>query len=176
MNRWNLSSFLYRIAGPAALMVMGLILLLNPDSLSALISTVLGWGLLLAGAGFLAAAVLNRFGTIGSVLGGLLCFSLGGWLLRHPLVLAAGVGRIAGILLIIRGAQEWFDSRWSRGRLLAGACVALGIILVVLPMTASRVVFGLCGLSVLIVGAVMLVERLRDSGGPKNPPDIIDAL
>lgn len=176
MNRWNLSSFLYRIAGPAALMIMGLILLLNPDSLSALISTVLGWALLLAGVGFLAAAVLNRFGTLSSVVGGLVCFSLGGWLLRHPLVLAAGIGRIAGILLIIRGAQEWFDSRLPQGRLLAAISVVLGILLVVLPMTASRVVFSLCGLGVLIVGAVMLVERLRDSGGPKNPPDIIDAL
>ena len=157
-------------------MIMGLILLLNPDSLSALISTVLGWALLLAGVGFLAAAVLNRFGTLSSVVGGLVCFSLGGWLLRHPLVLAAGIGRIAGILLIIRGAQEWFDSRLSRGRLLAAISVVLGILLVVLPMTASRVVFSLCGLGVLIVGAVMLVERLRDSDGPKNPPDIVDAL
>ena len=55
----------------------GLILLLNPDSLSALISTVLGWAMLLAGVGFLAAAVLNRFGTLSSVVGGLVCFSLG---------------------------------------------------------------------------------------------------
>ena len=168
MNRWNLSSFLYRIAGPAALMIMGLILLLNPDSLSALISTVLGWALLLAGVGFLAAAVLNRFGTLSSVVGGLVCFSLGGWLLRHPLVLAAGIGRIAGILLIIRGAQEWFDSRLPQGRLLAAISVVLGILLVVLPMTASRVVFSLCGLGVLTKDqAVMLGAvgpMLRASG------------
>ena len=176
MKRWDLSSLLYRIAWPAALVVMGLILMLNPDSLSARISTVLGWGLVLGGVCFVAAAVLNRFGTLRSILGALVCLTLGSWLLRHPLVLAAGIGRIAGILLLIRGGQEWFDSRYPRGRLLAAAAAVLGVVLIVMPMTASRVVFSLCGLAVLAVGAVMLVERLRDPGGPKNPPDIIDAL
>ena len=90
-------------------------------------------------------------------------------------MLAAGIGRIAGILLIIRAPRSGLipacpgDGCWPQfpwfWEFSGGAA-----------MTASRVVFSLCGLGVLIVGAVMLVERLRDSDGPKNPPDIIDAL
>ncbi len=54
----------------------------------------------------------------------------------------------------------------------------VGLILLLLPMTTSRLVFSLCGLVVLGLGIVMLLERLRlrrllDEG---DDPDIIDAL
>ena len=51
----------------------------------------------------------------------------------------------------------------------------LGAILVLMPMTASRLVFSLCGLVVTVVGIVMLLDRLRKPR-LKDGGDIIDAL
>ena len=53
----------------------------------------------------------------------------------------------------------------------------VGIILVVLPMTTSRLVFSLCGVVVLLVGVGMLLDRIRDRKRLKAPKDdIVDAL
>ena len=54
----------------------------------------------------------------------------------------------------------------------------IGAILILLPMTTSRVVFSICGLVVLLIGIVMLVDRIRKRRllEPKDDPNIIDAL
>ena len=51
----------------------------------------------------------------------------------------------------------------------------LGLVLILLPMTASRMVFSLCGVVILAVGGGMLAERIWEK---KNDDDanIIDAL
>ena len=55
---------------------------------------------------------------------------------------------------------------------------AVGVALVLLPMTASRLVFSLAGLVVLVVGVVMLLDRLRNRRRleASSDPNIIDAL
>lgn len=55
----------------------------------------------------------------------------------------------------------------------------LGGVLILMPMTASRLVFGLCGLAVMVIGIFMLLDRLRHPrlpGGEDDDPNIIDAL
>ena len=57
----------------------------------------------------------------------------------------------------------------------------VGVVLVVLPMTTSRLVFSLCGLVVLVTGIAMFLDRLKGRNrleGPGEPedPNIIDAL
>ena len=50
--------------------------------------------------------------------------------------------------------------------------------LILLPMTASRLVFSLCGAVVAVIGVVMLVDRIRSRRWLDNgdDPNIIDAL
>ena len=166
------------IATPVLLMVLGLILLIHPDSASALVAQILGWGLLIAGAVFAVSAIAGHFDTVGKVLSAVCCFAVGAWLLRNPLMLAAGLGRLAGILLVVRGIQDILNaSRYHYGILPAVITTILGAVLIALPMTTSRVVISLCGLLVLIVGVAILVDRLRNRR-PKEPSesDIIDAL
>ena len=45
-----------------------------------------------------------------------------------------------------------------------------------MPMTASRLLFGLCGLAVTVVGIFMLLDRLRRKLPAGDDPNIIDAL
>lgn len=166
------------IATPVLLMVLGLILLIHPDSASALVAQILGWVLLIAGVVFAVSAIAGHFDTVGKVLSAVCCFAVGAWLLRNPLMLAAGLGRLAGILLVVRGIQDILNaSRYHYGILPAVITTILGAVLIALPMTTSRVVISLCGLLVLIVGVAILVDRLRNRR-PKEPSesDIIDAL
>ena len=80
----------------------------------------------------------------------------------QPLMLAAGLGRLAGILLVVRGIQDILNaSRYHYGILPAVITTVLGAVLIALPMTTSRVVISLCGLLVLIVGIAILVDRLK---------------
>ena len=167
MKKQDLFSWMSLLATPVALMALGLILLLRPDSVSALLATVLGWAMLLI-----------REGTASKVVGALVCFALGGWMLNHPLALASGIGRLVGIVLLIRGGQDLLASHYGQSKLLSLITALVGLILILLPMTTSRLVFALCGALVLAVGIGMLLERLRWSrlNGGEDDPNIIDAL
>ena len=84
-----------------------------------------------------------------------------------------------GLLLVIRGLGDILDARKQHmGLLMPVITTALGVILIALPMTTSRVALGLCGLAVLVVGVVMFVDRLKGRGRLNEPedPNIIDAL
>lgn len=178
MNKRNILSLMALLASPTALIVLGLILLFSPDSASALIATVLGWCVFAVGIGFAVSAVAIREGMATKVVGALFCFSVGSRLLRNPLALAAGTGRFIGLLLLVRGGSDFFQSNYGHGRALALVTAALGVVLIVLPMTTSRLIFALCGLVVLATGVVMLIDRLRYRTLPPadDDPNIIDAL
>lgn len=178
MRKNKILSLIRRFASPVALALLGLILLLFPDSASVLVAKVLGWGVFLVGMGFAVAAIASPGGTAGKVLAALACLALGTWLVKNPLVLAKGVGRFIGVLLLIRGGQDFFQSSQSKGRLLSLIVAVLGVVLIVLPMTTSRLVFSACGLVVLLLGIAMFLDRLRTRNlpGSDDDPNIIDAL
>lgn len=179
MKKSDMLSLIYSLLSPVLLMVLGVILLVRPDSASVLAAKILGWVLLATGIGFGIAAFAAPYGIGGKVLSALVCFALGGWLLKNPLLLAAGIGRFVGILLAVRGIRDIFGaSQRHRGMLLAVITTALGAILIAMPMTTSRVVVGACGLIVLVVGIAMFIDRLRENRrlNPPDDPNIIDAL
>lgn len=179
MKKQDILSLLTLFATPVLLMVLGLTLLINPDSASALLSQVLGWCVFLTGVGFGVAAVSRinvSKGWIGLLIASIICLGLGGALVRHPLALASFMGRILGLVLVLYGGRDFFrGSGKTWGLVTAG----IGLILLLLPMTTSRLVFSLCGLVMLIVGTLMLLDRLRRrrlDAGEDNDPNIIDAL
>lgn len=178
MKKNDILSLLYQLLFPVLLIVLGAVLLINPDSASVLVAKILGWVLLLAGIGCGVAALTTHTGTAGKVLSALVCLALGSWLLKNPLNLAAGIGRFIGILLLVRGIRDILNSSRREGKILALVTAVAGVVLILLPMTTSRLVFSLCGLVVLIIGIVMLLDRLRDRKRLNEPedPNIIDAL
>ena len=51
------------------------------------------------------------------------------------------------------------------------------LVLMVLPLTTSRLVFAVCGIVVLLLGVGMLLDRLKQLHYlPSGKDDIIDAL
>ena len=168
-NKW------LSLLAPVALMALGLVLFFVPDTGSILLSKILGWGLTLVG-------ILAIFWTVFTrewrkLVIGIVLVGIGSVLLAKPLALAAFVGRILGVVLAFRGIVEWTQSVNRQGKLLCVAVTLVGVILILMPMSASRLVFSVCGFVLVVCGVMMLVQRLRQQRYlPKNRDDIIDAL
>lgn len=179
MKKQDISGWIRLLLTPVMLIVLGLILAVNPDSASALIARIFGWLLLIAAGVLAVLAVVDRVGMVGKVLSACLCLAAGIWLLRNPLMLAAGIGRVAGVLLIVRGVQDILDGAgWHRGLLAAVLTIVIGAVLIAMPMTTSRVVLLLCGIALIAAGVGMLAFRVKLRRHLKEPddPNIIDAL
>lgn len=168
MKKQEIRSLLSLLALPMGLIVVGVVLIFNPDSASALVSRLMGWGLVIGGVGTLC------FGAYGRLFRGIGMICVGSFFLSNPLTLAAFVGRVIGVLLALRGIREMMQGRDS---LLSALMAIVGVVLALLPMTTSRLVFIGCGVVVFILGLVMLIRRLKANNrltGGKD--DIIDAL
>ena len=77
MKKNDILSLLYQLLFPVLLIVLGAVLLVNPDSASVLVAKILGWVLLLTGVGCGVAALTTHTGTAGKVLSALVCLALG---------------------------------------------------------------------------------------------------
>ncbi len=178
MKKNQMLSLIDRLAAPVAITVCGLILLFRPDTASVLVSKILNVMLVILGIG---SALAAAFGSENRIKNGLLAvcfFAAGRWLSQNPLGLAAGTGRFLGIIMMAGAVGGFLKSSRGAGRAYYLAAGVLGLILTLLPMTASRVVFILCGIGVTAVGIVMLLSRLRERRylNEGDDPNIIDAL
>lgn len=179
MKNQKMLTWIQLFLTPGLMILLGLILILHPDFGSALIAKILGWAITLAGVGCILSAIASRSGMAGKAAFAIVCLALGGWLLRSPLQLAAAIGRVAGILLLVRSVQDIMNAvQWKRGITYSLICAAVGVLLIVLPMTTSRLVMTALGVVVLLLGIAMLADRLkvRKRLDDSDDPNIIDAL
>ena len=168
-------------SGAILMILCGVILALKPDTATALISVVLGWGLIAIAVGFLISGFTGS--GVGSVITGAVLLLLGSWLHRNPLVIASFLGMVLGVLVLSqgwRGMKEVHYRRRIGGFWVLTAVVPvveflIGIRLIFSPMSASRMVLSICGIVMVICGVCSLVTRYR---GVKSIPEydgIIDA-
>ncbi len=166
------------LAAPVALIALGLVLLLSPDTVSALLSRLAGWGLTAAGFILALMALLgDRSRWVRRAVTAGVLTVLGVWLKEHPLAIAAWAGRLVGILLLIQGLPDAIAS-WKAGALDRRATVltVVGAVLLMMPMTTSRVLISLGGVALIGIGIALLVDRLRYREPLEaGRPDIIDA-
>ena len=159
MKKEDFFSLIRLILAPALVILLGLVLIWNPDSATALISRILGWILICIAVGIGLSAVFQESGRVGKGIAAVLFAVAGGWLVRNPLALAAWIGRFVGVLLVIDGLQDIANLRRAGRRFMMPLiATAVGVILVVMPMATSRLVFTLCGVVVLIIGVGMLLK------------------
>ena len=167
---------LLRTCGIDALMVLaGVILLVNPDGATALVTKLLGWLLVIGGAVKLVVPAVKKQPILPGtwVLGGI-GILLGVILLSRPLILANLIGRILGVILLIEGLHSLKD---GGSRVLAAVTLVAGAVLVIMPRTLTNTVLAICGIVLMIIGAVNILSKL---GGIKRlndakDPNIIDA-
>lgn len=178
MKKQDILSLIQLLLVPVLLILLGLILVVNPDSASALISRLLGYALVLGAICTGLTAVFVKSGRISRGIAAVTLAIVGGWLMAHPLWLAAWISRFLGIIIAINVLPDlWYAIRQKRNCLFHVLAAAVGVGLILLPMTASRLVFTLCGVVVLAIGGIMFFDRIRGRRWlheAKNP-NIIDA-
>ena len=175
MKNNKLFDLISMLLGPVLLMVLGIILIVDPDSASALVAKVIAWALILTGTG-LALKNLVSERRKGQIVAAAISLVVGLWMLANPLILARSLGRILGLVIFLQAADF---REWKNGIKVSGVSLVtaiLGLILVLVPMTASRILFVIIGIVCLVIGVTEIVNRLhirkkldRDDG-----PDIID--
>lgn len=178
MKKKDILSAVQLYLAPVLVILLGVLLLVNPDSASVLLSKLIGGVLILVAVLFGIAALFSEKKVFKLILA-LLTLNCGIILTRNPLLLASFAGRLVGLLLFIDGFGDLLNARRQGIRGLMPLIVTiLGGVLILMPMTASRLVFSLCGLAVTAIGVVMLLDRIRHRRlpGGDNDPNIIDAL
>lgn len=179
MKKKKIMNMVSLLAVPALLILLSLVLIFDPDAASALISKVLGWVLVGVGGVLAVYAGTSEYGKLRKAIPAAALLVCGIWLLKSPLSLAAAFGRIAGILLIIRGVQALSDGiEWKFGMPTELVMIAAGAVLVFVPMTTSRVLMMLIGIVILALSVWELLLRLGIYKPLKQPDEsnIIDAL
>ena len=179
MKKQDFLSLLNLLLVPVLLVLLGLVLVVNPDVASAMIAGVIGYIFIAAAMIAGIAAIVSSHGKIGKGLFAVALAVVGGWLVQNPLILAAWIGRFVGVLILINSLPDLvYAHKQGRSILFHGLSALAGIVLILVPMTTSRLVFRACGTVVLVIGAVMFFDRIRGrrwlSAG--EDPNIIDAL
>lgn len=177
MKKTEIEALLRLYTMPALLLALGLILLLNPDSAAIVIAKIIGWILSVSGIGYGISVFLGSpQGKNGRIVTAVVCLLMGSVLLVNPLVLARNIGRVLGIILAVEAGQIFWKGSGSK---IMGILTLVGaVVLVTAPLTASRLVFSLCGLILTCIGIAQLLDknRRRKLNKGKEKPDIIDAL
>ena len=182
MKNVNWKAFLSLAALPLLQLLLGAVLLLNPDGALAAIFRIIGWLLVGAAAVLAYTMISDRNWLPGRTVIAVICGIGGAMLVRNPLILAESTGKILGALLIIRalaGMVQGGKVSGTPGRHALGELpeLILGAFLLLSPMSPTRLIFGVVG-AVLIVGAVAKLLGIRKEVGGKTElknPKIIDA-
>lgn len=171
MKKTKIMAAVNQFGMPATTVLLGLLLLLVPDSASVIIAYLVGGVLTIGGLLFGIGALLDR--SISKGFWALVCLGLGSTLAGNPLLLARNLGRFLGIWLAIEGG----DCLRKGNRVFGVILLAAALALVLSPLTLSRMVFSACGLVMLLLGIGMLVNRVRNQRYLDQGDDnIIDAL
>jgi len=176
MKKEDIISYIRLFLPPVLVMLLGLILIFNPDSATALISKLLGGVIILIGIGSGVSAIFSKKGRGAKAITAVVMAIVGGWLVNNPLALAQWISRFIGVLLVINGIQDIGElRRFGKTFLMPLILTVVGAVLILMPMTTSRLVFTLCGIVVLILGTAMLLDRLKSKPRLKTSGDIVDA-
>ena len=144
---------------PALTVLLGLLLIFRPGSITNSIALCAG-------------IILALFGAIVLLL-------IGFAIIRNPVSLEKQVVRVIGILLLLEGIRGYTDITVMRERVTSTALCVAGVVLTLMPVTVARLVIVLCGIVVLLIGIGMVVGLLRgdgrDSGCTGGNGEVIDA-
>ena len=175
------------IIGYLLLVALGCLLIFRPDFGSAAVAMVLGWVAIAIGSIMIFVCLLS-WPVLGipQLMTGIAAAGFGVFILLKPLMLASIFGIAVGIYLAFQGFISILESgklrkfgHSSLASLIIGLIMlALGLLLIFAPLTSSRLVMMLIGISMVVCGSVRLLLRawaVRRLSQPKNDPNIIDA-
>lgn len=164
----------------------GILLLAHPDFGSKVVAVTAGWGMIAVG-GIGVVVCLLSWPVMGltQLAACMLTVGFGVYILLRPLALASLVGIALGVYLLVQSIGIWVEAvqlhrsgfRAWPGMVLAAGTDVLGIVLIWVPLAASRIVMTLCGVGLLLCGVVNLLLRSAAARKLQTPENrtIIDA-
>ena len=182
MKNLNWNDVLRRESGSLVMILCGVILVLRPDTASALIAALAGWAMIAVGVAALIGGFTGAMGG-GSILSGAVLLLAGTWLHRNPLMIASVLGFVVGFVVLRQGIRAMGDAQrskrcggfWIPGAVLAVAELVIGVRLIFSPLTVSRFVLTLAGIAMAACGVWELISRRREKKYIPGTPNIIDA-
>ena len=182
MRNLDWKDLLRREGGSILTILCGVILVLKPDTASALLAAVAGWALIAVGVAALIAGFAGDFGA-GSVVTGAVLLLAGAWLHRNPLMIASVLGFVVGFLVLRQGIRAMKNAQYSKrngGLWIPGAVLAvvealIGVRLMLSPLSISRLVLSIAGVVLIVIGVCNLVAHYRSIRYIPEPGGIIDA-
>lgn len=162
--------------------LMGGVLLAWPGTSMTVLTTALGFVLVLCGLGNILDFLMHRDGSLYSrlhLIAGVILAVIGLWLTTQPNLLTVVVPRIVGILICIHGAgdirsafvlKKNHSRRWTLTLLLAVGTFALGALLVTKPFNALATMVRIIGLCLLFDGISDIWIALQVYQSKKLPP------
>ena len=175
MDTRKIEKFINTFALHILTVIAGLLLVVNPDGAMALVTKLIGWLLVIAGALQLVVPTLRKqkISTSTWVLHGL-AILMGILLLVNPLLLADGIGRIIGILLLMEGIR---NLRIGGFGILTALTIVGGVVLILMPRTLTPTVLAICGIVMMVIGVLNILGKLREQKRLESTrdPNIIDA-
>lgn len=181
MRNLDFKDLLRREGGSILTILCGVILVLRPDTASALLSAVAGWALIAVGVAALIGGFTGSSG--GGVVTGAVLVLSGAWLHRNPLMIASVLGFVVGFLVLRQGLRAMGDAQrskrnggfWIPGAVLAVLEALVGIRLILSPLSISRFVLSIGGIVLIVIGVCNLVAHYRSTRYIPEPGGIIDA-
>lgn len=182
MRNLDWKDLLRQEGGSILTILCGVILVLKPDTASALLAAVAGWALIAVGVAALIAGFAGDFGA-GSVVTGAVLLLAGAWLHRNPLMIASVLGFVVGFLVLRQGIRAMKNAQYSKrngGLWIPGAVLAvvealIGVRLMLSPLSISRLVLSIVGVVLIVIGVCNLVAHYRSVRYIPKSGGIIDA-
>lgn len=161
---------------PVLTILLGLILIFRPDSLTSAIATGIGFIVSVIGCGMLLAFFFGQEKDGLKLAVSIILMVLGFGIINSPLSLASQVGRFIGLILVLKSAHEISSYHTVSSRSMSVVSGIVGIVLIFVPIASFRLVGSVCGLVVLLVGIGMAVTQWRNDNSGSGRDTIIDAL
>lgn len=170
-------TFIKHFASELFLVLCGAVLIFFPNSAVALVTKLMAC--ILIGAGIIGVIKnLNRkTSDFGDWIWAIGYFLVGFFLISNPLAISDLAGRVLGLFLMITGMQKFRAASYGSGKALGLVSLVSGVVLMVLPKTLINTLLGFCGIVLIVIGGINLIDKLRhdrylDEG---RDPNIIDA-
>lgn len=175
MDTKKIEKFLKTFGLPILMVISGLILLVNPDGATALVTKLVGWVLVICGAAKLVVPAVDKRPILPGdwMINGIMIL-IGVILLAKPLILANLIGRLLGVVLLAEGIR---NLRISGFGLVTALTIVAGAVLIIMPRTLTNTVLAICGIVLMVIGVVNILGKLNDMKRLEegSDPNIIDA-
>lgn len=162
---------------PALTIILGIVLIFKPETLTSTIAWCIGFVIALTGAGKLIQFFSRQGKNIWHLLGAIVLLILGFSILKNPVSLEKRVSQVIGILLLLQAVRSYLDPIAAHEKASSIAMGIMGAVLLLVPLSVPRLVVSVCGVVVLALGIGMVLDVRSGSNHPNDPdnPDVIDA-